>query len=90
MVKGSRVGCGGRGDLEVRFDRLNELRDGKVSEFVEFDLSTFRHPSTFRSFDKLKAPHTQGLRRRPELTPGVSGGEGPHRSVALRRSENPP
>ena len=60
MVKGSRVGCGGRGDLGVRFDRLNELRDGKVFEFVEFDLSTFRHPSTFRSFDKLRTPQAQG------------------------------
>ena len=27
--------CKGRGDIGVRFDKLNELRDGKVSEFVE-------------------------------------------------------
>ena len=32
MVKG--VGGEGRGDLGVRFDRLNELRVGKVPELV--------------------------------------------------------
>ena len=26
MVKGPRVGCEGRGDIGVRFDRLNELK----------------------------------------------------------------
>ena len=28
------MGCEGRGDVGVRFDKLNELRDGKVSELV--------------------------------------------------------
>ena len=28
-------GCGGRGDIGVRFDRLNELRGGKVPELAE-------------------------------------------------------
>ena len=34
MVKGPKVGCEGRGDLGVRFDKLNELRGeaGKVLE----------------------------------------------------------
>ena len=37
MVKGPGVRGGGRGDLGVRFDRLNELRGeaGKVLEPVE-------------------------------------------------------
>ena len=37
MVKGPGVGGEGRGDLGVRFDRLNELREaaGKVLEPVE-------------------------------------------------------
>ena len=34
---GARVGCEGRGDLGVRFDRLNELKGeaGEVLELVE-------------------------------------------------------
>ena len=32
LAKGLGVMCEGRGDLGVRFDRLNELRDGKVFE----------------------------------------------------------
>ena len=36
MVKGPGVECEGRGDLGVRFDRLNELRGaGEVLEPVE-------------------------------------------------------
>ena len=34
LSKGREVGCEGAGDIGVRFDRLNELRDRKVSEFV--------------------------------------------------------
>ena len=34
MVKGPRVGCEGRGDIGVRFDRLNELK-GEAGEVLE-------------------------------------------------------
>ena len=45
MVKGPGVECEGRGDLGVRFDRLNELRGAGESRGplgVRFDHSTFR------------------------------------------------
>ena len=33
-VKGPEVRCEGRGDIGVRFDKLNELRGGKVPELI--------------------------------------------------------
>ena len=34
LVEGPGVGCEGRGDIGVRFDRLNELRDGLDPELA--------------------------------------------------------
>ena len=69
MVKGPGVRGEGRGDLGVRFDRLNELRGeaGKVLEPVERPGSEaawesggpLGFASTIRSFDKLGTPQAQ-------------------------------
>ena len=68
MVKGLGVEGEGRGELGVRFDKLNELRDGKVPEPVE--------GSKGRGRGTVWAQRSLGLGKVPEPVEGCHSERG--------------
>ena len=60
LVEGPRGGCEGRGDIGVRFDRLNELGGRKIPEIVDGFLAGGARHASQGALDALQA---QGLAR---------------------------
>ena len=68
-------GCGGRGDIGVRFDRLNELRGGKVPELA------VRRSCGVLSLPKGFLPRDTGYKS--EKFPGSSCMESPKNDIPI-------
>ena len=84
LVEGLGVGCKGQGDIGVRFDRLNELRGGKISEPVEGRYRGRRAGLPPLPLGEGRGEGKSKSRHSPHVTPVATRVSGTGRSATLR------